>query len=452
MNTVKKWICLMLAFTLALSLAACGSDSSTASSTGTASPAEDTGSNGGEALAGATDKLVIWTEYNEGEPIALWQESVVKKYKEVYPEVDVEIIFCGREILTQYQTKLNDPNAPDFPDLVIQMTGTMIPLALEGLFYPLDEAFATPAYDQDMNWGDTFLENLMASMVIDGKHYLVPEAVYTHGFFYDEAMFERLGITVPQTWDELMAVCETLKANGLAPFTLDGTLDVYNEWWWIRFAERLVGVEKLDQAAQGQISFKDDPGFLKAAQYVRECVDKGYFQSGYEGSVFPAAQALFAQGNAGMLFCGAWIPSEMESQTPPEMKMRMFPLPELPDSVSPRHEEIWANCFAVTRDAKNKENAINFLKIFSSMEVQQSKVDIKNPSPLIGGPSVAELDTIESQVTNATSTSTTYGGLALHGDWFKNILGPLATELICGKIDAQTFIDRLDSSTADFYL
>ena len=51
--------------------------------------------------------------------------------------------------------------------------------------------------------------------------------MYTHGFFYDAAMFRELGLEVPNTWDDLMDVCETLKENGIAPVTLDGTTDLY---------------------------------------------------------------------------------------------------------------------------------------------------------------------------------------------------------------------------------
>ena len=108
-------------------------------------------------------------------------------------------------------------------------------------------------------------------------------------------------------------------------------------------------------------------------------------------------------------------------------------------------------CFAITADAKNKANAVDFLKMFSSMGVQQAKSDIKNPSPLVGGPAVTELSAIEEIVSNSTSTSTTYNGLALYGDWFKNILGPLSTQLICGTMSPEDFIEQLDVMTSEFY-
>lgn len=401
---------------------------------------------------GTTDKLVIWSYMNEGEPVAIWQQSVVDAYTEAYPDVDVEIVFCGREILSQFQSKLNDKEADDFPDLISQKDGTLAPLALDGLLLPLDEYLESEqAYDQDMTWGETFMPQLMEVMAIDGKNYFIPEGLYVHGFFYDANQFNELGIKVPETWDEFITACETLKANGIAPIALDGTLDDYNDWWFCRFAERLVGTEELVKAAAGEITFASNPGFLKAAEYIQSLVDADYFQEGAAGSVFPSAQALFVQGEAGMLFCGAWIPTEMASQTPETMDMKMFALPVLPDSVSERHEEMWANCFALTADGKNKQNAINFLKVFSSMGVQQAKSDLKNPSPLIGAPAVEELDNVEQIVSNATSVSTIYGGTATYSEWYTSVFGPTCTKLITGVLDAEGFIAELDTLTADFY-
>lgn len=439
---MKKLMIMALVLLLAFSCVACSGNAPVAST----EPAA------GGAAEGATDKLVIWSYMNEGEPISIWQQSVVDAYKEAYPDVDVEIVFCGREIITQFQSKLNDKDAADFPDLISQKDGTLAPLALDGLLVPLDDYFANEkAYDQDVAWGDTFVKQLMECMSIEGKNFFVPEGLYTHGFFYDANQFKALGIEVPKTWDEFTAVCEKLKANGIAPIALDGTEDDYNDWYYCRFAERLVGADTLCDAAAGKITFASNPGFLKAAEYIQNIVDSGYFQDGAAGSIFPSAQALFVQGKAGMFFCGAWIPTEMESQTPDTMDMKMFALPVLPDSASETHEEMWANCFALTSDAKNKENAINFLKIFSSMGVQQSKCDLKNPSPLVGGPAVAELDTIESIVSNASSTSTIYGGTATYSEWYTNIFGPTCTKLITGGLSAEEFIAELDTLTTNFY-
>lgn len=446
---MKKTLALILAMIMMMScLAGCGAKPEAPAAPAEA-PAEAAPAN--EYGLPATDKLVIWSLSNEGEPIDMWHRDVVAQYEKLYPDVEVEYVSCGREVLTTFQSKLNDKDAEDFPDIIYQKDGTVAPLVKEGLIYCLDEAMETKAFDQDMAWKDTFVTNFYEGLKIDGKSYFVPYCMYVHGFFYDANMFKELGISVPTTWDEFLAVCETLKANGIAPLALDGLVDDYNDWWFIRFAERLAGVEALDKAAAGEITFASNPAFLESAKYIEDIVAKGYFQEGAAGSVFPAAQALWVQGQAGMLFCGAWIPAEMAAQRPADMDMKMFAMPVLPNSVSEKHEEIWGNCGAITADAHNKANAIDYLKLESSMGTQQSKADQGNTSPLIGGPAVPEVDTMETMIAEATTVSTIYGGTALYSEWYTNVFGPTCTKLITGVLSAEEFIAELDAATAKFY-
>ena len=434
---MKKTITVMLAFVIVAALF-------------TGCQKKDSG--GGESSGGGTKKLVIWSYMNEGEPIGGWHQQVTDKFEQMYPGVDVELVLCGREILTQFSTKLQDRNAADFPDMVSQGTGAMSPLAKDGLFMPLDDYLRNEKnFDGTKVWGDTLIKNLMDTIKVNGVNYFIPEGLYAHGIFYDENMFAKYNLSVPKTWEDLLKICDTLKANGIYPFTLDGTTDVYNSWWFCRFGGRLAGTEKMNQAARGEISWKSDPGFLQAARYVATFSQRGYFQDGYAGSVFPAAQALLTQGVAGMLMCGAWIPTEMRSQTPPTMKMQMFTLPELQNSTSPRHEEVWSNCFAITKDGKNTQNAINWLKIYTSEDFQQKKIEIKNPSVLVNGPVVPELREIANIVGNATSTSDAYCGFQQYGAWFTGVMYPLATQLITGRMSPEQFIDRLDTDTKGYY-
>lgn len=445
---MKKSLAIVLAMIMMMSLlVGCGGSSSAADSGSSSEDAAPTNEYG----LPDTDKLVIWTFVNEGENLYNWQAANVEKYQEMYPDVEVEFVACGREVLTTFQSKLSDKDAEDFPDIIYQKDGTLAPLAADGLLYSLDDAMNTKAFDQDMAWKDTFVGNFYNGMKINGVNYFVPLCMYVHGFFYDANMFKDLGIEVPTTWDEFLAVCETLKANGIAPLALDGLVDDYNDWWYIRFAERLAGVEALDQAAAGEITFASNPAFLQSAKYIEDLVNKGYFQEGAAGSVFPAAQALWVQGKAGMLFCGAWIPTEMHDLRPDNMDMKMFGMPVLPDSVSDKHEEIWGNCAAITADAHNKANAINYLKLESSMGTQASKAATGETSPLIGAPSIPELDAMETMLTEATSVSTIYGGTAMYSEWYTSVFGPTCTKLITGVLSADAFIAELDAATATFY-
>lgn len=92
---MKKRIALFLAIAMIVTLlAGCGGGTS---STPSSAPASGEGS-GSSAQPVGTDKLVIWSYMNEGEPISTWEQSIVDAYSAEYPDVEVEIVFCGREI------------------------------------------------------------------------------------------------------------------------------------------------------------------------------------------------------------------------------------------------------------------------------------------------------------------------------------------------------------------
>ena len=453
----KKVVALFLAFSMMLVLfVGCGQQAANESTTTETVVSTDSSTVSQPVESEATvekpsGKLIVWSYMNEGEPLQAWQQSVSDRYKELYPEVEVEMVYLGRDILTVLQTKLQDNTAADFPDLVSIGDTALAPLAREGHLYDLTNELATPSYDSDKTWGDTFIKNVIDIQKIDGKTYFIPEGVYTHGFFYDKVMFKKLGIEVPKTWDEFINVCETLKKNNVTPLSLDGTVDIYNLWWYTRFAERLAGPDELAKAAVGDASFIDNPAFLEAAKYIADLSKKEYFQKGFEGSAFPASQALFTQGVTGMLFCGGWIPTEMSAQTPPTMEMSMFSLPELPNSKSARAEELWGNAFGIMNTSSNKVAAIAWLKLFSSYEMAPSKSAIKNPSPLLGAEPVKELDQMENILASATSVTLAYNGLAAKGDWTNKIYGPLSTKLIAGQITPEEFVSSLDKETKAYY-
>ncbi len=56
-----------------------------------------------------------------------------------------------------------------------------------------------------------------ASTGDDGKKYLVPLLNYPWGFFYRKSVWQAKGYTEPATFDELTALCQQMKKDGLVP-------------------------------------------------------------------------------------------------------------------------------------------------------------------------------------------------------------------------------------------
>lgn len=64
-----------------------------------------------------------------------------------------------------------------------------------------------------------FTETSLTNPYNDGKTYLAPMFYSPCGLFYNAGLFEQKGWTVPATWDEMWALGETAKAEGIYLFT-----------------------------------------------------------------------------------------------------------------------------------------------------------------------------------------------------------------------------------------
>lgn len=400
-----------------------------------------------------TDKLVIWISYGDGSPVASIYQAAVEEYKQLHPEVDVQFSCMGNDISMALEAAFQDPSIDDFPDIFDGGDDHIISFAQNDLLYDLTEAMQTPSYDDpNVSWKDSFMDAVIDMQLYEGKNIMVPTCFYSVGFFYDQNLFDKYGIAVPQTWDEFKQAAKTLKDNGIAMIACDGTLDSYNRWPFITFAERYVDAKEFyNLCMTGEGSFKDDPGYLQAAKLIEEMYTEGMYQRGFEGSSYPACQAVFAQGMAATHFCGGWLPSEMASITPESMKMGVFPIPALPDEKYPGVTEAWGNANCITKDAKNKQNAIDFLKLFSSKKYAEMYIANNIDTAMKDMPKVEKTAGYGDFVANASAIVKSNNGLSHAGSYTTDVFSPLCTLLVTGKLSAEEFIDQLDAQTKTYY-
>lgn len=211
----RKLLPLATAVVLAGSLAACSSG----------------GSGGGDADADGTTTLKVAAL--EGGYGTQMYEDVVAAYKEVNPDVTIEL---------QTSKSIEDEITPgmkagQYPDLVVLGQGRQAALTEtlikdQGLTDLTDVLDATVP-GEDVTVGekltDGIVGNLNTNPYGDDATYLMPMYYAPTGLVYDQGLFEEKGWTVPQTWDELFALGDAAKAEGISLFTYPtaGYLDSY---------------------------------------------------------------------------------------------------------------------------------------------------------------------------------------------------------------------------------
>ncbi len=157
---------------------------------------------------------------------------------------------------------------------------------------------------------------------MDGKYYGMPWATGIMGIVRNNNVWESLGYTeadMPRTTDELFALCDEVKAKGMAPFIYSLEAEYYSSFAPIWFAQ-YEGSESmnyfyngLDPMGESSSNLYAFDGQVEALKIVERLInnENGYQHSISNSSSFTDMQSVFLLDQA--LFCvnGAWLESEM---------------------------------------------------------------------------------------------------------------------------------------------
>lgn len=241
-----------------------------------------------------------------------WWKTLISKFEADHPNTKIDYWWGGD--WTEYtQTKIAAGETPDLFWL------TRYEWIDNGLVMDLTDALQTPAYGQTSGkWIDTFYAH-PGPIQYKGKYWTVPWDLYTDGYiWYNVDLFKEHGKQPPQTWDEMMSLCEYFKSKDIACFAQSND-PLYINQWWRMLSQRLGGLDKIRATAsvdrQPGNAFTD-PEFLKAAQMAQDVAKQGYFIFGYEGMNYQTAQIEFIQGHAAMMLIGNWLAGEMKDSWP----------------------------------------------------------------------------------------------------------------------------------------
>ena len=201
---MKKIIALLLTLALALSLVACGGGETAQG--GNDTPKEVTIKVAAIETAYGSD---VWKQVCE----AFTAQTGIKV--ELTTDKNLEDVISG------------PMQNNEFPDVVHLATGRPAGLTEQLIkangMHDLTKMLATTIPGETATPADKivggFTETSITSPYGDGKTYLAPMFYSPCGLFYNAKLFEEKGWTVPTTWDEMWALGEAAKAEGIALFT-----------------------------------------------------------------------------------------------------------------------------------------------------------------------------------------------------------------------------------------
>jgi len=211
---------------------------------------------------------------------------------------------------------------------------------------------------------------------VDGKVYGLPFGGYSEAIFYNKKMFSDLGLTVPTTWDELIATADKVKASGKTPFALAAKDAWVNGMLWNTVMERYVGIDGLNKVVTGETQWTD-PDFVKGFEAYSTLVNNDYFTKGALGLAYADQGAKFLAGDAAMLFTGSWDTNRFTSDEAGDLQGNIgyFAFPSVADGKGDQQSinASYSNGFGFSATLSEDQVAMvkKFIANFFNEEVQK---------------------------------------------------------------------------------
>lgn len=294
-KVMRKVGAMLLAASMTVSLAACGSSKDEQSS----------GKGSDEQIT-----LTIWHQsVADTDPVKKIIEDSVEEYHELHPNITIEQDGVTGE---QYKTKIKTAFAAgEAPDISYMFSGGSFvkPYIDASYLLPIDDYVS----EETLN---SVLPGMLDGCTFDDKLYTLPTVTFLANLYCNTEMFEKAGAKIPTTWEELLDAVDKLNAAGYTPMIL-GEKDRWpGMYMYDIISARTAGNAGLEEAFGDPSKFNSKP-FIEAAEKLQELVNVGAFNKNMMSMSYDEMVEGFAAGQAAMLYQANWVHPSIQAEDSP---------------------------------------------------------------------------------------------------------------------------------------
>ncbi len=342
--------------------------------------------------------------------IAHWQlelgyrkalQKVIDQYQKLYPNVRIIQIPVTEKVWGQWiNTHMVSGTAPD----LVEVGHSKIlqdPYKQSRFFIPITEfvneknPYNKGTTIEHLPWRETFIDGMRGGYLAELQDYFsAPTSMVTIRIYYNRDLLKKVtgSDKAPNTLDGYLSFCTRIREY--AQKTGKDIIPVAGSRFSVQFfVSRFMVIfgapfeSKLDVNLTGSVDLDEEyMGFCKSLISLHspgikacyECLRKicNEFQSGFMAVDRDQAAFLFVQGKAGMICTGSWDAFSLFEQAKFNVGVMDFPIPDKDGPygsyIAGRANEAGTSgcCrFAIYKQCRHKELAIDFMKFFTSCDV-----------------------------------------------------------------------------------
>lgn len=423
---MKKVLSLLFGAILTASLFACGGSGEKEASSG----------KGAEENAKDVQKITMWSNDQHDQEII---EEKIQEFNETVGKekgIEVEYTVYGSDYYSTLDVAVSAGEGPD-----IYKCNKIGNYAEAGYIMPWDD---TEGFSQLI---DKFSEyNAPGYGEFGGKIYSVPVRVTTYGVACNQEIFEKNGLELPETWDEMEEAAKIITENGNGQtygYALAMGYGSYNYFYVNLPNAASVGDEYFNHTT-GEYDFQSLSGFFG---HLKTFIEEGSMFPGYETMDGDTARAQFSAGNIGMIGVMSSDVTTFKNQFPCDFDWEMIYYP-VEDSDNRYKEPVGVSMSYVVNSKVQEEGyedkAAEFMNYLYSDEVAVATSDAELDISILGDAITSQSDKTDMDKNwekfsdmNAycTKLPTPDDNLAIEGDTYQDVYDKILTGAIT-EVDA----------------
>ena len=312
---------------------------------------------GSSESSSSVQTIEVFTRFSDGATKAYFEE-VAEAFMAENPDIKVVLSSANN---ANYKQEINVRLASNSsPDIYFAWSGCYAENFADG-----GRALDLTPYltENDSEWYNTFITNQFGPFTFDGKIYGIPLMMDGKAFYYNMDIFEELGLSVPENWDEFMVVLQTLKDAGYIPISLGNIEDWATGHYMTTLNQRVVPAETLaaDYALEGDFTAEE---YITALEYLEELVP--YFTPEFNSVTYDAGINDFLSGKAAIYYEQF---NQVQYIAPATFNWSWFDFPDIEGAAGDQNALTGApQGLMVSSTTKYPEACIKFLKYLTNLD------------------------------------------------------------------------------------
>ncbi|PLR85291.1 ABC transporter substrate-binding protein [Bacillus sp. V33-4] len=319
----------------------------------------------------ADGKVTLEMFSNKPENIETYK-GLIKDFEKQNPDIKVKLE-APPEAETVLKTRLTKNDMPDI--MAIAGNATYGELGRAGVLHDFTDS------ELVKNVQPSYVEMIgrLVGSETDGIFGL-PYASNANAVIYNKQKFAELGLQVPATWDEFIAVLDQAKAAGQIPiyFTLkDAWTGMIS---WNSLGANTAGDDFAEEKTAGKTTFVKSYG--EAADKMLSLISYGHKDN--MGVAYKDGNNAFASGKSVMYIQGNWaIPEILKAN--PDIQLGVFPMPVTNDPAQNKLVSGVDVLLGVNEDTEHKDEALKFVEFMREKETAKRYIDEQKAFSAIEG-------------------------------------------------------------------